>query len=152
MAFRNIPKKFDIPAIVDDLKNRLIYSSDIDNQVVPRIAEILGVAKRTAYDVLDGRIKLSLDYLHAAVIATDGDPEIRKYLEPDGFILNKMPTCASTRNLESETTDIILAASTLIEHIRLATADGKITKPEKTQLTKQLDKIQLELNEARAAL
>ena len=89
MAYHKIPRKFDCPEIASDLKTRLLYSDDIDNGAIGTIAEIMGISKRTVYATLDGDIKLSLDFLHAAVIATNGDPAICKYLEPDGFHLRK---------------------------------------------------------------
>ena len=89
MAFHKIPRKFDCSEIASDLKNRLLYSDDIDSSVILAIADIMGTSKRTVYATLDGDIKLSLDFLHAAVIATDGDPAVCKYLEPEGFRLKK---------------------------------------------------------------
>lgn len=91
MAYRKIPRKFDCSGIADELKARLLYSSDIDSAAITTIADIMGVDKRTVYATLDGNIKLSLDFLHAAVIATNGHPEITKYLEPDGFRLVRDP-------------------------------------------------------------
>lgn len=90
MAYHKIPRKFDCPEIASDLKNRLLYSDDINAGAIQTIADIMGASKRTVYATLDGDIKLSLDFLHAATIATDGDPEITKYLEPDGFRLKKI--------------------------------------------------------------
>ena len=87
MAFRKIPKKFDAEQMAADLKTLLVYSEHYPDTIVSRIAAELGVARRTVYDVLDGRIKVSLDFLHACVIATNGDPEVKKYLEPEGFEL-----------------------------------------------------------------
>jgi hypothetical protein len=89
MAYRKVPRKFDCPGIAEELKNRLLYSDDIDSSAINLIADIMGVQKRTVYATLDGEIKLSLDFLHAAVIATDGHPEITKYMEPDGFHIEK---------------------------------------------------------------
>ncbi|WP_319525731.1 hypothetical protein [uncultured Desulfosarcina sp.] len=89
MAYHKIPRKFDCPEIASDLKNRLLYSDDIDGSAIRTIAAIMGISKRTVYATLDGEIKLSLDFLHAAAIATDGDPAVCKYLEPDGFHLRK---------------------------------------------------------------
>jgi hypothetical protein len=89
MAFHKIPRKFDITKIALDLKNRLLYSDDIDSSVIQTIADVMGTSKRTVYATLDGEIKLSLDFLHAAAIATNGDPEVCKYLEPEGFRMKK---------------------------------------------------------------
>jgi hypothetical protein len=100
MAFRNIPKKFDMAEIAAELKNVLQYSDCIDSSVIDEIARILGCKKRTVYAVLSGEIILNLDFLHAAVIATNGDPEVRKYLEPAGFSLS---VCDSTLSTGKET-------------------------------------------------
>jgi hypothetical protein len=89
MAFHKIPRKFDCSEIASALKNRLLYSDDIDSGAIGTIAEIMGISKRTVYATLDGEIKLSLDFLHAAAIATNGDPAVCKYLEPDGFNLKR---------------------------------------------------------------
>jgi hypothetical protein len=89
MAYRKIPRKFDCPGIAADLQNQLLYSDDSDPAAIKTIADILGVEKRTVYATLDGQIKISLDFLHAATIATNGHPEVAKYLEPDGFHLRK---------------------------------------------------------------
>jgi hypothetical protein len=89
MAYHKIPRKFDCPEIASALKNRLLYSDDVDSGVIRTIAAVMGISKRTVYATLDGEIKLSLDFLHASVIATDGDPAVCKYLEPDGFHLRK---------------------------------------------------------------
>lgn len=90
MAYRKIAKKFNLPEMASDIKNFLLYSEDADPAALNRIAEIMKVKKRTLYDYLDGRIKLDLDFLHAAVMATDGHPEITQYLEPDKFKLRKI--------------------------------------------------------------
>ena len=89
MAFRKIPKKFDMMEVAAELKNLLLYSGNFKAGVIERIAGEIGYATRTVYSVLDGAIVLSLDFLHAAVIATDGDPEVSRYLVPDGFCLSK---------------------------------------------------------------
>ena len=87
MPFRKIPKKFDMEEIAADLQAVLLYDGAIDPGVISRIAAELGCKPRTVYSVLDGSIKISLDFLHAAVIATGGDAEARRYLEPEGFCL-----------------------------------------------------------------
>lgn len=57
--------------------------------VIGKIAEIMGLSQNTIYDYADGRIKPSPAYLHAAVIVTDGHPDIKKFLEPEGWTLVK---------------------------------------------------------------
>lgn len=75
-------------AIASELKLVLLYREDSRNEgAVTKIASILGLAKRTIYDYLDGRIKINLPFLHACVIATNGDPDIKKFLEPVGWML-----------------------------------------------------------------
>jgi len=87
VTYRKIPKKINIQEAAAAIKARLLYSEDIDPGIVRVIADIMGVARRTVYAILDGEIKISLDFLHAAVIATNADPQVTVYLEPDGFHL-----------------------------------------------------------------
>jgi predicted transcriptional regulator len=100
MPYRKIPRKFDFKEIVADLKATVLYSDEIEDGVVKRIAENMGVSKRTVYATLDGEIKLSLDFLHAAVIATHGHPKIAKYLVPEGYRLER---CSSKAVPDKET-------------------------------------------------
>ena len=85
----NLPKKFNLSVAQEDIKARILYSNQVPDGIPERLADLLGIKKRTVYDILDGKIKMSLDFLHALVIASDGDPELRKYLEPDGWSLTK---------------------------------------------------------------
>ena len=89
MAYHKIPKRFNIQEIAAELKTRLLYADDSDPGAIDRIADIIGSSKRTVYAILDGEIKLPIDFLHAAVIATNGHPEVARFLEPDGFCLVK---------------------------------------------------------------
>lgn len=85
MAYRDIPKKIDWDEIAPELKTRLLYNEEIDSGVVIRIAKVMGCSKEKIYKTLDGDIPLDMDFLHAAVIGSNGDPEVRKYLEPKGY-------------------------------------------------------------------
>lgn len=109
MAFKKIPKLFSNEQMAADLKAILLYSDHLPVTVVGEIAEIMGVARRTVYSILDGQIKISLDFLHAAVIATGGDPEVRKYLEPDGYELDRCKCDYTAKSLAEECLDDVPA-------------------------------------------
>lgn len=55
---------------------------------------------------MDGEIKLTLDFLHAAVLASNADPKIRQYLEPDGMTLSfDHPATPDKAGIEAECLD-----------------------------------------------
>lgn len=87
MAYRKIPRRFDYKVMAGEIKAQLLFNENSRPDAVRRIADEMGIDKKTVYDYLDGRIKLSLDFLHALIIATDGDPIFRRYLEPEGWSL-----------------------------------------------------------------
>ena len=106
MANRHIPKKFDMKLISAQLKSELLYSDAAPNNVVTEIALRLGCARRTVYAILDGDIKLTLDFLHAAVLATNADPLIRQYLEPEGMrLIFETPPAPDQDSMEAECLD-----------------------------------------------
>ena len=72
--------------IAAELKAACIYREG--NEGAPqRVADILGLSRRTVYDVLDGRIRVSLAFIKAAFQATGGDPAITRLLAPEGWQL-----------------------------------------------------------------
>ena len=66
--------------------HRIITGRKENKRAVQQIAEILGKSQQTIYDCLYGRIKINLDFIKAAVQVTE-DPDIKKFLEPKGWIL-----------------------------------------------------------------
>lgn len=118
---------------------------------VSRIAGLMGLSYHTVYDRLVGRIKINLPFLHAAVIATD-DPDVKKWLEPQGYELRKIVTSGRAMDPEKELTDVILAAGDGVKTLRAAMADGKITKQEGLELEQVISDIEREFSEARLAL
>jgi hypothetical protein len=144
MPFRKIAKKFDMKQIAADLKATLIYSDSISSCVIDRIAEITGYSKRSVYAVLAGEIELTLDFLHACVVATDGDPEVRKYLEPDGFQLVRTFLAVSDKKT--------LAEECLDDVPMLAAYHAKLNDPKATKadVRRALDAVILELHENEA--
>lgn len=88
MAYRKIPKKFDWVEIAKDVKIAVLFREDAGQNPVAVISEITGLKPRSVYGYLSGETKIDLDFLHAAHIATGGDHEIGKYLEPDGWRLD----------------------------------------------------------------
>jgi len=112
MPYRRIPKKFDCEIAAAEIKARVLYDDGIDNGIVVRIAGELGVNKQTIYDILDGRIKMSLDFLHALVMASSGDPLLKKYLEPEGYELRPVNQAApDKKTLAEECLDDLPAAA-----------------------------------------
>jgi hypothetical protein len=84
-------------AVAAELKTQLLFSDRFDDKIVSRLAEVLGIARRTVYAVLSGDIDLYLDFLHACVIVTCGDPEVRTYLEPEGYRLTAVSASPSDK-------------------------------------------------------
>lgn len=88
MAYRRIETKFDQKQIVSEIYSRIMCDPAIGDDTVQKIADAMGRKRPTIYSYFHGQSAPPfLDFLHACVLATDGDPEIRKYLEPDGFEL-----------------------------------------------------------------
>ena len=61
-----------------ELKIVCVYRPE-NKGAVRRIAQILGLSESTVYDYLEGRIKISPEFIKAVVIATDGDPGAKKF-------------------------------------------------------------------------
>ena len=114
--------------------HRIITGRKENKQAVQKIACTLGKSQQTIYDCLYGRIKINLEFIKAAVEAT-GDPDIKSFLEPEGWILYKK-TCSEeiTSNFEKEVNDIYLAVSHLSESIKDAIKDGRIDQQELAEL------------------
>ncbi|MCP4747274.1 MAG: hypothetical protein GY874_14210, partial [Desulfobacteraceae bacterium] len=122
--------------------------------VVKKMAAKLSRAEVTIYDYLSGRTQPPfLDFLHAAVIATDGHAEIRKYLEPEQFELNhKVESMHSTKDTESEAMDVVIAISKFIESFRIASKDKKYTPAEIKELLGQVEFTKRQLLEMKRSL
>jgi hypothetical protein len=127
----------DYKAISQELKTAILYSGRHDG-AVKRISEITGLGIRTIYNYLDGDIKMNLDFIKAATLATDGDPEIKKHLEPEGWALaKKIRVVAPIGKIEKELGDISIEASSFHALVRAAAADGKISPNERASIKKQ---------------
>ena len=114
--------------------HRIITGRKENKQAVQKMAAILNKSQQTIYDCLYRRIKINLDFIRAAVEAT-GDPDIKAFLEPTGWILYKKPASDEiTSNFEKEVNDIFLAVSHLSESIKDAIKDGRIDQHELAQL------------------
>jgi hypothetical protein len=145
MAYRKIPKKFDMAEVAAELKNILLYSERFSNTgVVGRIAKELGCAPRTVYAYMDDDgINMSLDFLHAAAIATDGDPEVCRFLEPSGFCLQK---CDNSLAPDKDT----VAEECHDDHVRLTRYHEILLdqSAEDVEVEKAMDKAIRELKES----
>ncbi len=139
----------DLEAISSEV-HRIITGRKENRQAVQKIAAILGKSQQTIYDCLYGRIKINLDFLKAAVQATE-DPDIKRYLEPEGWALYKKPESGKiSSSFEKEINDVFLAVSHLSESIKEAIKDERIDNCELAQLrrlrveiAKQTDEVML---------
>lgn len=130
--------------------HRLITGRKENKQAVQKMSCILGKSQQTVYDCLYGRIKINLEFIRAAVEAT-GDPDIKAFLEPDGWVLYKKPLPGEmTQNFEKEVNDIFLSVSHLIEFIKEAIKDGRLDRQElahlkrlRTEVERQTDEVMM---------
>ena len=128
--------------------HRIITGRKENKQAVQKMANILGKSQQTVYDCLYGRIKINLDFIRAAVEATS-DPDIKAFLEPEGWALYKKPVTGEiSPNFEKEVNDIFLAVSHLSESIKDAIKDGRIDQRElaglkrlRVEIAKQTDEV-----------
>lgn len=130
--------------------HRVVTGRKENKQAVQKMAAILGKSQQTIYDCLYGRIKINLDFIKAAVQATE-DPDIKTFLEPEGWILYKKPDSAKiSSSFEKEINDVFLAVSHLSESIKDAIMDGRIDSHEladlrrlRVEIAKQTDEVML---------
>ena len=136
----------DNNAIASDLKAALLYRNENDG-AVKEIAEIMNLSRRTVYDYLDGRIKINVSFLHAACLASNGDPDIKKFLEPKGWKLVPAAEGTVEGNVEKELGDIHLAAAKVHETVREAVEDGRIDRVERWRIMREIDALRREIAE-----
>ena len=128
--------------------HRIITGRKENKHAVRQIAEILGKSQQTVYDSLYGRIKINLDFIKAAVQATE-DPDIKSFLEPNGWILYKKPDLDEiSSSFEKEVNDVYMAVSNLSRSVKTAIADEQIDKEElaelkrlRVEIAKQADEV-----------
>ena len=136
----------DTKAIASEL-HRFLTGRKENKGAVVKIADKLGLSKHTVYDYLYGRIEMSLDFLKAAAAVTD-DPDVKRFLEPDGMVLSRKPDLgAVTQNLEKEMNDIYLAVATLQGELRSATEDEHIDSAELARIKRFQDEVIKQTNE-----
>jgi hypothetical protein len=130
--------------------HRIITGRKENRHAVQQIAEILGKSQQTVYDCLYGRIKINLDFVKAAVHATE-DPDIKSFLEPEGWVLHKKPKLEEiSSNFEKEVNDVYIAVSNLLRSMKTAIEDGHIDQQElaelkrlRVEIAKQADEVLL---------
>ena len=138
--------------IAQELKIALLYRDENDG-AVKRIAGILGLARRTVYDYLDGNIKINLAFLHAAVIATNGDRDVKKFLEPQGWELTpNTGTANPAADIEREMGDVHVASGILHNEIRSAMEDGQISNNERARISKRITQLCAEIQDVSLAI
>jgi len=114
--------------------HRIITGRKENKHAVQKMAEILGKSQQAVYDCLYGRIKINLDFIKAAVQATE-DSDIKAFLEPKGLILYKKPELDTIfLNFEKEVNDVYMAVSNLARSIKEAISDGLIDNLELSTL------------------
>jgi len=127
--------------------HRIITGRKENKQAVQKIACILGKSQQTVYDCLYGRIKINLEFIRAAVEAT-GDPDIKAFLEPAGWVLNKKPVPDEiTSNFEKEVNDIYFAVSHLSESIKDAIKDRRLDRQELARLKRLREEVARQTDE-----
>ena len=141
---------FSNAEIAAELKAAVLFR-EYDNPV-QKIADMLGLKNRTVYDYFDGNIKISLPFLHACLIVTDGDPDIKKYLCPEGWDLVPVIHSENVGDVEKECGNVHIAASELLMAIRAARSDGRITPNERAIIEKAMDNVRREIIDVDAAI
>ena len=136
--------------IAAELKTAVLYR-DYDNPA-KQLSELLGLSTRTIYDYFDGNIKISLPFLHACLLVTGGDPDVKKYLCPEGWDITPLNQKAPTKNMEKECGDIHIAVSDLVVEIRKALNDGNITPDERANIEKKFNNSIGQMNEVKNLL
>lgn len=154
------PEELEGQALAAELHNALIYNGDpAFKGAVRRIAQVWGKSAWTVRDVLRGKIRASLGFLHAACIATSHHPRVRRFLEPRGAHL--VPDAAPldpSRPLEEVLTDVGLALADLIRQarrLRSAARRGRRrgdARQAAQDLAQGLDALDMSCQQARAAL
>lgn len=138
--------------IAAELKVALLYQ-DANDGAVRRIAEELGLNLRTIYDYLDCKIKPSIRFLRAAVKATDGDPAIKRILEPEGWKLVRAEESLNpSSDWEKELSDINIAASKLHLAVRKARKDKIINLSEYSKIKRMIENVGVQLAEVNQLL
>jgi len=145
--------KLDDAGISEELKTAIIYD-DNDQGVVGRIAKRINKTPRTVYAFLDGDIRMTLEFLHAAVIETSGHPVIKRFLEPEGWELIQRVggNEGQPEDPEKEVGDIYLKLSATHASIREAMKDGKIDPSEKKSIEKTLVGLKKEIADVESLL
>jgi transcriptional regulator with XRE-family HTH domain len=137
MVYKKLPKKYNAKQLAKMVKNRVLFSNDVPADIVRRIADEMGLSKKTIYDYLSGRIRPDLDFLHALVVASDGDPVLKKILEPNGWILKRatVPTPSGKS----------ISADILCLHPDLTRFETLLTEPIPDSAGNQLARIEAQL-------
>ncbi len=130
--------------------HRIVTGRKKNKHAVQKMASILGKSQQTVYDCLYGRIKINLEFIKAAVEAT-GDPDIKAFLEPEGWTLYKKPDLSNiSSSFEKEVNDVFTAVSHLSESIKEAIRDGRIDNQEladlkrlRVEIARQTDEVMI---------
>lgn len=137
----------------EDRLSRLLNSVLVceNRGLIEEVADRMGESYNHVHKQVSGYVNIHVNTLKAAFLVTK-DPRLKRELEPEGYELVQKRNAEALRCPESEATDIVLQSSNLIEKIRQALADGKITQSELLDLEKSFCDVERELIEARTAV
>lgn len=130
------------------LKDVLVYRNPGS---IERVADYMGETYDHIWSQTHGRVNPKIQVVKAAYVIT-GDQRLKRELEPEGHELVPAREAEAIRDAESESTDIVIHASRLIERLRGAVHDGAITEVEAEGLEKSFCDLEKELIEARSAV
>jgi len=132
--------------IATEVELVLKYRSE-NSGIVECMARFMNRSKWTVYDYLNRRIQwfkdiaTGLTFLHAAVVATGGDPDIKKHLEPPGWKLVKDDLSVSDADtLEREILDNH-PRTVAFEQALLAPRENADRKARRRDLKQKLDAV-----------
>lgn len=136
------------------IKDEIVYGDDPGCQgAVRRIAAIIGRSEWTVRDYLEGRIKMTLAFLHAAVRATSGNPRIRRFLEPEGFALVADDSSVQPdKDAEGELLDDVERMGALAVTVRALVHKGTITKADARRVEQCIRQSDEEWRQTKAAI
>lgn len=116
---------------------------------VKRIASLIRLSEASVYAYMNQRTGMTLEFLHAAVIGTNGDPDVRKWLEPAGWgLLQEVFIEKGTiPDWEKEFGDVSIATAGFLSKFREKFEDGIIDSLDVVELLRMADKVRKEVDE-----
>ena len=150
----------DDAALSAELHQTLLYNDEpAFKGIVGRMARILRKSEWSVRDVLRGRVKASLAFLHAACIAADHHPLVRRFLTPRGARMAPVaPPMDPSRPVEEVLTDVSLALADVVRQARRLKSvarrgrRGGQASQAAVELAQGLDSLDMSFQQARSHL